>query len=77
MPMSMREQFAELAHMQWALWASSVLASEPGLSPDRVERWRRLIRTPYAELTEAEKDQDRVWADRYLAICGEAPSDAP
>lgn len=70
--MSMRERFAELAHLQWAMWASTILASESGLSADRRERWTRLIATPYRELTEAEKDQDRVWADRYIALIDEA-----
>jgi len=30
--------------------------------------WQRQIATPYAELTEREKDSDREWADRVLAI---------
>ena len=35
-----------------------------------VERWKRQVATPYANLTEAEKDSDREEADRVLAIIG-------
>lgn len=37
-----------------------------------LERWRRQVETPYADLTEEEKAGDREWADRYLAILGSA-----
>lgn len=30
--------------------------------------WRRQIETAYADLTEAEKDSDREWADKVLAL---------
>ncbi len=33
-----------------------------------VERWSRQMRTPYAELSESEKESDRAEADRMLAI---------
>jgi hypothetical protein len=35
-----------------------------------VERWQRQVRTPYAELSEPEKDSDRDEADRVLALIG-------
>lgn len=66
----LRERIAELEHVQWARWAKSILESE-SISGERVIRWRRLIKTPYADLTEAEKDLDREWADRVLALLGE------
>jgi hypothetical protein len=34
---------------------------------DAISRWERQINTPYAELTEKEKNSDRVWADKVLA----------
>lgn len=48
----------------------------PGLHPDVVgvrecvQRWRRQIDTPYADLTEEEKASDREWADKVLNIVG-------
>jgi predicted RNase H-like nuclease (RuvC/YqgF family) len=33
-----------------------------------VNRWRRQMRTPYAELPENDKESDRKEADRFLAI---------
>lgn len=37
---------------------------------DALKRWHRQINTPYADLTEKEKDSDRVWADKVLEITG-------
>jgi len=31
-----------------------------------IDRWRRQIETPYADLTEKEKDSDREWAEKAL-----------
>ena len=36
-----------------------------------IDRWRRQIDTPYADLTEAEKDSNRVFADKTLALLKE------
>ena len=33
-----------------------------------VRRWERQIATPYEELTEAEKNSDREWADKVLDV---------
>lgn len=33
-----------------------------------VERWQRQMNTPYADLSESEKESDRQEADRMLAI---------
>jgi hypothetical protein len=35
---------------------------------DTLDRWERQIATPYADLTEAEKNSDREWADKVLAV---------
>jgi hypothetical protein len=61
----LREQLAALEHEQWAHWTRYLLDH---LTPENVERWRRQCETPYDQLTEAEKESDRVWADRVLAI---------
>jgi hypothetical protein len=37
-----------------------------------VQRWERQIETPYADLSEKEKDSDREWADKVLEITGTA-----
>ena len=34
---------------------------------EAIKRWERQIETPYADLSEKEKDSDREWADRVLA----------
>lgn len=35
-------------------------------SLEALQRWERQIQTPYADLTEKEKDSDREWADKVL-----------
>lgn len=32
-----------------------------------LQRWKRQIETPYADLSEQEKESDRKWADKVLA----------
>jgi hypothetical protein len=60
------EALAALEHEQWIAWSKSLAAAEP-LSAERVERWQRLW-VPYADLSEQEKDADRVWAEKVLAL---------
>lgn len=38
---------------------------------EAVKRWRRQSETPYADLSEAEKESDRDWAHRVLDILRE------
>jgi hypothetical protein len=38
------------------------------IPPWAVERWTRQMTTPYADLTEEEKESDRAEADKMLAI---------
>jgi hypothetical protein len=64
---ALREQLAALEHWQWATWAADIMRTE-SISRTRMARWNRLIATPYEDLTEDEKDQDREWADRVLAL---------
>jgi len=55
------EALAEFEHVQWMEWAKALLLSEPGISQARKDRWAGLL-VPYAELSEASKEQDREWA---------------
>ena len=67
---TLEEKLAELEHAQWIEWSQNLVAREV-ISPERVERWRGLWK-PYAELTEAEKDQDRVWAKKSIQAIRDA-----
>ena len=61
----MRDRIAALEHEQWAHWTKYMLDN---LTPENIAQWNQQIDTPYSELTEKEKDSDRVWADKVLAL---------
>lgn len=58
------ERLAEIAHESWAGWMRWQWA--PERTPEDLERWRRQAATPYADLSEREKESDRVEARKYL-----------
>lgn len=58
------EALAAIEHEQWSGWAEHMLANATAAN---VRRWRRQIATPYAALSEAEKEKDRVFARKMLA----------
>lgn len=76
---------AHVAWSHWTAYFLDVL--EPLLDPrdgedrhptrgaeaalDAVRRWRRQIETPYADLTEAEKNSDREWGDKSAKVVGD------
>jgi len=68
------ERLADLEHQQWIVWMTwmlSVSKNEDGsitVPAHLVERWTRQMNTPYAELSEKEKDSDREWAYKVLAV---------
>lgn len=75
----LREKLAELEHDQWAHWflyhdkktQSFLVQSHVDAWYRRqadYQRWLHQANTPYAKLTEKEKDSDRKWADKVLAI---------
>ena len=64
--MKLREQLAELEHKQWVSWSQSIAGAEV-LSPERLAKWKKLW-IPYSQLTERQKDQDRMWADKCLSL---------
>jgi rubrerythrin len=69
----LREQLAAIEHERWAdwqKWCHKVLR-ENNPSPEQgdiLERWDRQIETPYAELSEKEKQSDRDQVDRYWQL---------
>lgn len=58
------EAVAAVEHDQWAHWTAYMLDN---LSRENIIRWSLQIETPYAELTEAEKESDREWAHKAVA----------
>lgn len=75
----LREQLAAIEHERWADWQRYMhsLCSKLGdfdtdyalvIPSKSVSHWERQIDTPYAELSEKEKDSDREQVDRYWSI---------
>jgi hypothetical protein len=62
---SLREKLAELEHIQWSHWYRYMIGN---LTPENKERWDAQAATPYALLSEVEKNSDRVWADKVLEL---------
>jgi len=60
------EKLAELEHEQWMSWSKN-LAQKEKLSGDCMTRWEKLW-TPYSNLTEKQKEQDREWARKTLRL---------
>jgi hypothetical protein len=63
------EKLAALEHEQWISWSMNIVHSE-SISYERLERWQKLW-IPYEQLTEEQKEQDRAWARKALAIMEE------
>lgn len=75
----LREQLSRLEHDQWSGWWDYQVEKST-INPDgsmtipawAVERWTRQAKTPYAELSEQEKQSDRIEADRVLILVNAA-----
>lgn len=73
MEYEMREALAALMHemrsgwMQYSFWDDDRVV----IPAWAVEQWMRQMDTPYAELSEGEKDSDRREADKVLALLNE------
>ncbi len=72
------EKLAEIEHTRWAAWQQYLhslckphIGQDGGptgallIPADLVARWERQIDTPYADLSEREKDSDRKEVGRY------------
>lgn len=68
---ALREALAAIEHERWSdwqAWCHKILRENcPSPELEKVlERWDKQIATPYAELSEQEKNSDREQVDRYL-----------
>lgn len=77
-----REALSDVSHdiwSHWTRWQFSVCTSNPDgsltIPASLVERWQRQMKTPYAELTEREKDSDREQADKILSAIAQSQED--
>ncbi|KKL95787.1 hypothetical protein LCGC14_1851070 [marine sediment metagenome] len=71
----LREQLADQEHERWSRWMRYLFTlCLPGRNGDliipvqSVKHWQGQIDTPYAELSEKEKDSDRKEADNTLQL---------
>ena len=75
----LREALAAYAHEAWAGWMRNQAALQLQMerkgttvitwaAAEDYDRWARQMRTPYADLPEAEKASDRAQADKILEI---------
>lgn len=66
------EKLAELEHVQWAHWTQYMLDNS---TPENIVRWRKQIATLYSELSKKEKESDREWARKVLALIVKSDKD--
>lgn len=59
------EKIAPFEHEQWAHWTKYMLDN---LTDKNIVRWRKQIETKYEDLSEEEKESDRVWARKLLEL---------
>jgi hypothetical protein len=79
MTSDLREQLAAIEHERWADWQrwmhGCCARNADGsltIPPHLVERWQRQIDTPYAALSEQEKESDRSQVNRYWPLVAPA-----
>ncbi len=72
------EELAGLMHEIWARWMAHVFSKQPinldgtwTMPKEFVTKWHRQMGTPYAELTEEEKESDREIALEILDLLEE------
>ena len=76
------EKLAAIEHERWADWQKFMHdLCEPlpdgrlVIPAEQVTRWERQIDTPYADLTETEKESDRDQVRRYWPLLREGNGD--
>lgn len=72
---ALMEKLADIEHERWSHWQRYMHgkgARQPDgsliLPPDLVAQWDRQLSTPYAELSEHEKESDREQVRKYLPV---------
>jgi ADP-ribose pyrophosphatase len=68
------ERLAALEHEQWAAWTQHFLSNQ---TPENQARWKRQMAATYEELSESEKEADRTWAKKVLALLDLPQTPAP
>lgn len=71
--MELLEKLSELEHEQWIDWSKSISQTET-ISQDRLDRWSKSW-CSYSELSEEEKEQDRIYARKILNVIDEKKSE--
>jgi hypothetical protein len=59
------EALADYAHDSWSNWVRYMFAN---LDEAHIQRWKRQMQTPYAELSEEEKESDREQARIIIEV---------
>ena len=68
------EPLAEAVHESWSRWMEylfnqcTYFNGTATIPAELVARWERQLETPYSELSEAEKESDRIEARKYLEV---------
>jgi hypothetical protein len=63
------EKLAEVEHQQWSHWVQYEHSRNLYISrKQELAKWIRQSETPYDKLSETEKESDREWARKVLAI---------
>lgn len=78
------EQLADIEHQRWADWQKymhtngtpSLFGNNLVFDKETIERWEIQIKTPYSNLTEREKEEDRKQVLRYFPLISQAISEA-
>ena len=72
------EKGASLEHERWAGWQkylhSLCVRNDDGsltIPVEKVKRWEKQIKAKYSELTEQEKESDRIEVRKYLSLLEE------
>jgi hypothetical protein len=73
------ERLAGIEHDRWSHWqrymrgkATKQPDGSLSIPPDLVKQWERQLATPFAELSEKEKESDREQVRKYLPVIAEA-----